>query len=74
MAKFITHPDFEDLTPVNTYHKEYPKITHTHPEEYLNKHILFRKKFNVSDNKRAILKITADDHYKLYINGKFVAE
>ena len=43
MAKFITHPDFEDLKPINTYHKEYPRITHTHPEEYLNKHILFRK-------------------------------
>ena len=72
-AKFITHPEFEELTPINTYHKEYPKIAHNHPAEYLNKHILFRKKFILPDNNKATVKITADDYYKLYINGKFVA-
>ena len=73
-SKFITHPDFENLEPIKIYHKEYPRITHPHPEEYLNKHILFRKKFKVTCKESAIIKITADDHYKLYLNGKFVAQ
>ena len=73
-AEFITHPDFAAIEPINTYHKEYPKIPHTHPDEYLNKHVLFRKKITLESTERATVKITADDHYKLYINGKFVAE
>lgn len=36
-----------------------------------NKHILFRKKFTLSTFKKAIINISADDYYKLYVNGKF---
>lgn len=72
---FICHPDFANLAPINVYHKEMdttpvPKV----PEQYQNRHILFRKKFHLTDTKNAMLKITADDYYKLYINGQFVTQ
>ena len=44
-------------------------------DEHRNRHILFRKKFvcdNVGDNAKVY--ISADDYYKLYINGRFVAQ
>ncbi len=87
-AKFISHPDFYDLSPINVYHKEYDgngktiaernggtdPIVAAHPEELRNKHIIFRKSFNAPTFKTAVLKITADDYYKLYVNGRFVIE
>lgn len=75
-AKFISHPDFADLEPLNIYHKQIipkDKIDYQHPEEYKNRHIVYRKRA-VLEKRKTTLKITADDHYKLYINGKFVTE
>ena len=85
---FISHPDFYDLTPIDVYHKELDsegkliannndptnKIAAAHPKTLRNKHVIFRKKFNLSSFNKAMLKITADDYYKLYINGKYVTE
>ena len=72
---FISHPDFSDLKPLNVFHRELdnPKFER-HDTKYNNKHILFRKKFNIKKFKKAILNITADDYYKLYINGEFVTQ
>ena len=43
--------------------------------EHRNQHILFRRKFSVSlAFREAKLYISADDYYKLYINGTFVAQ
>ena len=72
-AEFICHKDFSTVQPINVFHKECEKKELDEKDDrYLNRHILFRKKFNVDKTKNAILKITADDYYKLYINGKFV--
>ena len=87
-AQFISHPDFYDLEPINVYHKEFDEngktiaqrndgkdpIIAAHPENLRNKHIVFRKSANLKGFTKATLKITADDYYKLYINGKFVTE
>ncbi len=74
-AKFICHPDFAFLTPINIFHKELPKKEAVKiPEKFLNKHVLFRKKLFLEDFKKVLLNISADDRYKLYINGKFVTE
>lgn len=73
--KFICHPDFEYIVPVNVFHKEMdgrePEPT---PPELCNRHILFRRKAILKKFGRAVLKITADDYYKLYINGIFVTQ
>ncbi len=40
-----------------------------------NKHILFRKNFFLKEiPENAVIRISADDYYKLYINGKFVGQ
>ncbi len=41
--------------------------------EIFNRHICFKKSFNFSGGE-AILNISADDYYKLYINGEFVGQ
>ena len=72
---FICHLDFAHLAPINVYHKEMdPTPVSAVPKFYQNRHILFRKKVTLSKIDNARLKITADDYYKLYINGQFVTQ
>ena len=75
-GKFISHELFVDLKPINVFHTEYPQVTVPNAtEKYADKHVLFRKKFNAGgDLAKAVLKITADDYFKLYINGEFVTQ
>ena len=39
-----------------------------------NRHILFRRAFELGDVKGARVFVTADDYYKLYLNGRFVGQ
>ncbi len=85
---FISHPDFYSLEPIDVYHVELDEngkdvynredpndpITAAHPSALRNKHIIYRKKAKLSKFRTAVLRISADDYYKLYINGRFVAE
>lgn len=73
-AKFISHPDFAGLDPIYIYHKYVDRKTFPHPEELKNRHIIYRRKATFGTFRKAVLKISADDYYKLYINGKYVAE
>ena len=43
-------------------------------EELRNRHILFRKSFDLGEVKDARVFVTADDYYKLYVNGAFVGQ
>lgn len=73
-GKWITNDEFCDLEPLNVYHGELD-TSFKAPAEHQNKHILFRRKFNLDNNfDDAKIYITADDYYKLYINGKFVQQ
>ena len=73
-TKFICHPDFADEMPINVYHKQKAEKSRKETDErFLNRHILFRKEFECGNISKAVLNITADDYYKLYINGEFVA-
>ena len=74
-GKFICHKDFENLKPIDVFHKELsPKPAEKHAESLCNRHILFRKKAVFGKASKAILKITADDYFKLYINGVYVTQ
>lgn len=41
---------------------------------YQNQHILFRRTFSLPSASRVMLYISADDYYKLYVNGRFVTQ
>ena len=73
-TKFICHPDFANEMPIMIYHKQKAgKTRKEEDEKFLNRHVLFRREFECGAVSKAILNITADDYYKLYINGCFVA-
>ena len=74
-GKFICQKDYENLRPIDVFHKEFSsKSVEKNAEELCNRHTLFRKKAVLSKTQNAILKITADDYFKLYINGVFVTQ
>jgi len=73
-ANWITNETFELLSPLNVFHKEHAPFENKHPKEYENKHILFRRKINLEQTTNVIIRISADDYYKLYINGRFVTQ
>jgi hypothetical protein len=85
---FISHPDFASLKPINVYHPELDSegksiferddesdpILAAHPAHLRNRHIIYRKRMTLPTFSKAVLRITADDYYKLYLNGTFVTE
>lgn len=71
-GKWITDTEFYQLAPRNVFHRQLDKQK-LDCTEHRNRHILFRKSFEYTGG-RAMLYISADDYYKLYINGYFVAQ
>ena len=73
-GKWITDSEFFGLKPRNVFHRQLDKAD-LPCDEHRNRHILFRKKFKYC-NMGSIAKIyiSADDYYKLYINGTFAAQ
>ena len=71
-GKWITSEEFYDLKPVNVFHKQL-EPTNINAVAPQNSHILFRKKFTAKKTDTYIY-ISADDYYKLYINGRFVCQ
>ena len=74
-GQFICHKDFQNLKPINVFHKELSSFQpEKHAKDLYNRHTLFRKKVVLGKTQTAILKITADDYFKLYINGVYVTQ
>ena len=74
IGKWITDSEFFSLEPRNVFHKELEAFD-LPCDEHRNRHILFRKKFNLLQKAtEAKIYISADDYYKLYINGNFVGQ
>lgn len=74
-AVWITTKEFSQLDPINIYHKEHIPLAIEILDEFKNYHTLFRKKFTFENNgERVILNISADDYYRLFINGSFVGQ
>lgn len=71
---WICPEEFINLETINVYHKEHDDVN-IKDSAFFNKHILYRKEFttNKTDGKYT-LDITADDYYKLCINGRFVCQ
>lgn len=73
-GRWITDAAFAELSPRNVFFRQLQKIKYP-PSEWDNSHILFRRRFFVEKTPReARLYITADDYFKLYINGRFVTQ
>ena len=72
-GKWITNEEFCSIAPRNVFHKQLEPVE-LPCDEHRNRHILFRKKVNIGEFKEAKIYISADDYYKLYINGEFVAQ
>lgn len=76
IAKWITDQRFYGLKPIDVYHKEAQKRgNQEHVAELQNHHMFVRKSFILGDAvKKAHVDITADDYYKLYVNGQYVGQ
>ncbi|MBP5207843.1 MAG: family 78 glycoside hydrolase catalytic domain [Clostridia bacterium] len=73
--KWITDSAFAGLEPVDVFHRERQKTGVTNDEERMNSHILFRRAFTLDGApEKAEVTVSADDRYKLYINGEFAGE
>ncbi len=74
---WICNPRFAELTPLPTLHKQSDESFQApeHREDLKNNHTLFRKKIQIeAGTKRVLMDISADDYYKLYINGQYVTQ
>jgi len=75
-AHWICDPRFAELEPINVFKKELdppdPALQAAHPK---NQHMYVRRSFHLDSAAReGLLDITADDYYKLYINGHYVGQ
>ncbi|MBE6659017.1 MAG: alpha-L-rhamnosidase [Ruminococcaceae bacterium] len=74
-ALCITTPRFAPLEPLDVFHREAQPYDNRHDASLENSHILFRRSFSLDTcPEKAILYLTADDYYKLYVNGVFVTQ
>lgn len=72
-SSWITTPDFLNLPIINVFHKQYEKAD-IPASAFENYHIAFRGKFCAKNGCTYAIRISADDVYKLYINGRFVGQ
>ena len=72
-GKWITTESFCNLQPVNVFHRQLEEA-HISAAAPQNSHILFRRHFEARGGIQTYIYISADDYYKLYINGRFVCQ
>ena len=72
-AAFITLPEYADAVPVDVFHRQLEKkeIRAVLPK---NLHVLYRARFGVRAGERTVIRITADDGYRLFVNGRFAGQ
>lgn len=74
VGKWISDEVLCAREPRNIFHRQLNKIKFP-KDEHANSHVLFRKKFLLNHTPaEAKIYISADDYYKLYINGTFVGQ
>lgn len=72
-SNWITSKRFSELKPINVFHKEY-STSDFPPSKVEDYHVALRSIFHVSSEQNHVIRISADDYYKLYINGRFVGQ
>ena len=73
LGQWITTEEFASLAPRNVFHRQLDRVK-LDTSEHRDRHILFRTKVELGDFSRATLYVSADDVYKLYVGGTFVAQ
>ena len=74
IGKWITNSEFCGLKPRNVFHRQLEKAD-LPCGKLRDRHILFRKTFLAEKSiQKAVLYISADDYYKVYINGSFAGQ
>ncbi|MBN1421929.1 MAG: family 78 glycoside hydrolase catalytic domain [Planctomycetes bacterium] len=75
-ADWIIDPRFRDARPIDRLHREKEKPSlPPHDPDLRNVHSTFRREFDLASGARAArIRITADDYYFLYVNGRFVGQ
>lgn len=76
--KWLTTEEFAPLSPINVFSKELvrPNLAELHPPHLRNIHMLVRGTVSVSlgDYDRFFVHVTADDYYKMKLNGTFITQ
>ena len=72
-GKWITTPEFAQGPVLPIFHRQLDPVR-VPEEKRRNRHILFRRSFVLPSFQKATLWLTADDAYKLYINGNYVCQ
>ena len=74
-GKFITLAEFAFLEPINVFHREGAEgDVRRHPDGLRNLHILFRGRFMKSSGGRILMRFSADDYCRVFVNGRFAAQ
>ncbi|MBQ3079378.1 MAG: family 78 glycoside hydrolase catalytic domain [Clostridia bacterium] len=74
-TKWLTAQEFSKCEAVNVFHRESEGNVQPSDASRNNFHMYARRAFRLSSRIRsAEIRITADDYYKLYINGAYVAQ
>ena len=69
-GEWICPVEFLNEAPINLLSKEKCAIKPELPEKFKNVHMLTKKTFSIKEKVGSYsIRITADDYYKLYING-----
>lgn len=72
-ALWITADDFSEREKINVFHRESEKKKIPQPKHLQNYHAVFSCDFTLDRKPSlAVLTISADDYYSVYVNGKFV--
>ena len=73
-GKWISDAELAALEPRNVFFRQLERV-HLDCSEHRNRHVLYRRRFTLDAlPTSAVIYVSADDYYKLYINGRFVAQ
>ena len=74
IGQWITNDDFADVLPRDRFyqHSRNMLAKMAAKDAAHNEHVLFRRSFRLKAFQKAVIFISADDYYKLYVNGQYV--